>query len=294
MRSITVLAPAKLNLTLDITGIAPNGYHLMDMLMQTVSLYERVTLKKSHDLRLALPGSKVPANPHNTAMKAALAFFEETGLLAGVDITIRKHIPVRAGMAGGSADAAAVLVGLNVLYGAKLPMETLCRIGARIGADVPFSILGGTARVTGIGDVLQPLRVCPPCWFVVCMPEDGVSTPQAFARYDALGTAHHPDTAAAQAGVEAGDLHALCAAMGNALMDSSESVHNAPICDTLRACGALAALMTGSGAAVFGVFETQEQAQTAKAALQPRYPDCWVVHPTARGAHVVAHRGRRK
>ena len=131
MDSVTVLAPAKLNLTLDITGIAPNGYHTLDMLMQTVNLYERVTLRKSPYLRLRLPGSNVPANEHNTAIKAALAFFDATGLLAGVDITVRKAVPVRAGMAGGSADAAAVLVGLNALYGAGMTVPELCEIGLK-------------------------------------------------------------------------------------------------------------------------------------------------------------------
>ena len=118
MKQVTVLAPAKLNLTLDVTGILPGGYHALDMIMQAITLYERVTLHKSRDLRLRLPGSRVPPNEKNTAYKAALAFFHYTGLLAGVEMEVRKVTPVRAGMAGGSADAAAVLVGLNALYDA--------------------------------------------------------------------------------------------------------------------------------------------------------------------------------
>ena len=125
MRSVTVLAPAKLNLTLDVTGTRPDGYHTLDMIMQAVSLRERVTLRRSRGLSLSLPGSRVPANEHNTAYKAALAFFHGTGLLAGAAITVEKHVPVRAGMAGGSADAAGVLVGLNELYGAHLSMSEL-------------------------------------------------------------------------------------------------------------------------------------------------------------------------
>ncbi|MEG1069333.1 MAG: 4-(cytidine 5'-diphospho)-2-C-methyl-D-erythritol kinase, partial [Ruthenibacterium sp.] len=219
--TVTVLSPAKLNLTLAVTGFAENGYHTLDMLMQAVSLYETVVLKKSRTLRLSLPGSTVPANPHNTAIKAALAFFDETGLLAGVDITVYKKVPVRAGMAGGSADAAAVLVGLNALYGAKLSLQTLCKLGASIGADVPFSILGGTARVTGIGDIITPLPPCPRCFFTICMPTGGVSTPQAYAQYDALGTDVVVDTAAAAQAIVQGDLPALCAQMKNALTFSS-------------------------------------------------------------------------
>ena len=133
---VVVLAPAKLNLSLDVAGLLPNGYHDLDMVMQTIDLYERITLRRSADLTLRLPGSFVPPNDKNTAYKAAVAFFHYTGLLAGVDITIQKHVPVRAGMAGGSADAAGVLVGLNELYNAQLSMSELCAIGAGIGADV--------------------------------------------------------------------------------------------------------------------------------------------------------------
>lgn len=287
MRSVTVLAPAKLNLTLDVTGVRPDGYHTLDMIMQAVSLYERVTVRKSEALSLALPGSRVPANEHNTAYKAALAFFDETGLLAGADITVEKHVPVRAGMAGGSADAAAVLAGLNELYGARLSRAQLCAVGARVGADVPFCIAGGTARVTGIGDVLEPLRPCPPCWFTVCMPAEGVSTPQAYARYDALGTALHPDSAAAAGAIARGDLAGLCAQMGNALEQAAASPDTAPLCRALRAHGALAALMTGSGAAVFGVFDSEGAARAAHGALARQCSRCWVLRPEAAGARVV-------
>ena len=287
MNRVTVLAPGKLNLTLDVTGFAENGYHTLDMIMQSVSLAERVVVRKSGDLRLRLPGSFVPANESNTAYKAALVFFRETGLLAGADITVKKAVPVRAGMAGGSADAAAVLVGLNELYGARLSQKELCELGMMVGADVPFCIVGGTARVTGVGDVLEPLPPCPPCFFTVCMPKGGISTPQAYARYDALGTDVRPDGEAAVAAVRAGDLDALCAQMVNALEFSSGSAANRPIEEILRASGAKAALMTGSGAAVFGVFAERGAAETARAKLLERYPKAWVVRPVPRGAHVV-------
>ena len=131
LNCVTVLAPAKLNLALDVVGLLPNGYHNLDMTMQAITLYERVVLRRSQNLSLTLPGSPVAANDSNTAIKAALAFFHYTGLLAGVEFTIYKNVPVRAGMAGGSADAAGVLVGLNVLYGAKLSMSELCALGAK-------------------------------------------------------------------------------------------------------------------------------------------------------------------
>ena len=136
-RSVTVLAPAKLNLSLDVVGTLPNGYHDLDMVMQTIDLYEKITLRRSNDLSLTLPGSFVPVNDKNTAVKAALAFFDYTGLLAGVDMTIYKRVPVRAGMAGGSADAAGVLVGLNELWCAPVHERTVChRCGHRRGRAV--------------------------------------------------------------------------------------------------------------------------------------------------------------
>ena len=181
---VTVLAPAKLNLALDVVGILPGGYHALDMTMQAISLYERVVIRRSPYLDLALPGSKVKPGPGNTAIKAALAFFHYTGLLAGADITIYKSVPVRAGMAGGSADAAAVLVGLNELYGARLSMSELCALGVGIGADVPFALMGGTCRVQGLGDLIKALPPLPECWFTVVMPGYGISTPEAFAAYD--------------------------------------------------------------------------------------------------------------
>lgn len=289
MHSVTVSAPAKLNLTLAVTGVREDGYHTLDMVMQSVSLFERVTLKKSQGFWLTLPGSPVPANEANTACKAAELFFRETGLLAGVKITVQKRVPVRAGMAGGSADAAAVLVGLNELYGARLSVRELCALGARVGADVPFCILGGTARVTGIGDELRRLPDCPPCWFTVCMPAAGVSTPRAFARYDAQGTDVQPDSGAAEEALRQGDLAALCGEMKNALELSSESTQTRPLCEALRAQGALAALMTGSGAAVFGVFRAERAARAAMEQLRGQCPACWVLRPIRNGARIVAH-----
>lgn len=290
MHSVVVSAPAKLNLTLDITGRRPDGYHTLDMIMQSVSLFERVTVKKSGGLWLAMPGTQIPLNETNTVYQAAELFFHETGLLSGASITVEKRVPVRAGMAGGSADAAAVLVGLNELYGARLSARDLCALGARVGADVPFCILGGTARVTGIGDELRPLPHCPCCWFTVCMPEVGISTPQAYARYDELGTDIRPDCAAAEKALRRGDLPALCAQMKNALEFSSESPDTKSICAILRAHNALAALMTGSGAAVFGVFPTERAARTARLALTAHYPAAWVLRPIQNGARVIARR----
>ena len=289
-RSVTVLAPAKLNLSLDVVGTLPNGYHDLDMVMQTIDLYEKIILKTSRDLRLSLPGSFVPANDKNTAVKAALAFFDYTGLLAGVDINVYKRVPVRAGMAGGSADAAGVLVGLNELYGAKLSMSELCAIGAGIGADVPFALLGGTCRVRGVGDLMKALPPCPDCRFVVVMPSVGVSTPEAFARYDTMGSPVHPDCEAQEQAIRKNDLAAVCAAAGNALEHCSGAVETPAICEILRANGAITDQMTGSGAAVFGIFADESQARAAAAVLRKGYKQVYVCRPTTGGPHVTAVR----
>ena len=288
LNCVTVLAPAKLNLALDVVGLLPGGYHDLDMTMQAITLYERVVLRRSPYLNLRLPGSLVAPNNKNTAIKAALAFFDYTGLLAGVDITIYKSTPVRAGMAGGSADAAAVLVGMNELYGARLSMSELCALGAKIGADVPFALMGGTCRVQGVGDFLKALPPVPECWFTVVMPDYGVSTPEAFAAYDRVGSSRHPDCEAQEAAIRAEDLAAVCAAAGNALEECSGAKDNEAIKAALCEHGALTALMTGSGAAVFGIFADEAEARTAAAALKTRWPQVYVAQPDKGGARVTA------
>lgn len=285
-KTVTVLAPAKLNLSLDVVGLLPNGYHNLDMVMQAITLHERLVLRRSRSLVVRMPGSFVPVNNKNTAVKAALAFFHYTGLLAGVDITIHKTVPVRAGMAGGSADAAGVLVGMNALYGANLSMSELCALGAGIGADVPFALLGGTCRVQGVGDLMKALPPCPDCWFVVVMPSIGISTPEAFARYDRLGSPVHPDCARQEQAIRAGDLAGVCAAAANALEHCSGAVETPAICTLLNQNGALTSMMTGSGAAVFGVFDDQAKAQAAAAALQTQYKQVYLAKPDRGGARV--------
>ena len=287
LQSVHLLAPAKLNLSLDVVGILPGGYHALDMVMQAVSLYEQVTLRRSMDLVVRIPGSRIPTGPKNTAYKAALAFFYYTGLLAGADITIRKSVPVRAGMGGGSADAAAVLVGLNALYGAHLSMTELCALGASVGADVPFALMGGTCRVQGLGDLIKALPPCPDCWFTVVMPGYGISTPAAFAAYDQIGSPTHPDCAAQETAIRSGDLEGLCSAAGNALEVCAGGADTAALKEALTAHGARAALMTGSGAAVFGIFETEDAARQAAAALEAAGRQIYTLRPDRGGARVV-------
>ena len=180
-----------------------------------------------------------------------------------------------------------LLVGLNALYGAKLSMSELCALGAGIGADVPFALMGGTCRVQGVGDLLKALPPVPDCWFTVVMPDYGVSTPEAFAAYDTVGSSTHPDCEAQEKAIRAGDLDAVCAAAGNALEECSGAKDNEAIKSLLRAHGAVTALMTGSGAAVFGVFRDEAAARAAAAAAKRQWPQVYVAKPDRGGARVI-------
>ena len=261
LNCVTVLAPAKLNLALDVVGLLPSGYHDLDMTMQAITLYERVVLRRSPYLNLRLPGSLVAPNNKNTAIKAALAFFDYTGLLAGVDITIYKNTPVRAGMAGGSADAAGTLVALNRLHGSPLTTDALCAIGEKVGADVPFCLRGGTMLATGIGTTLSPLPPLPDCFFVIAKPAFGISTAAAYAAVD--NAPFLPATDTMQKALQTGDLAAVGAAMENRFAQVLCLADVDRLCDALRKAGALGACMTGSGSAVIGLFETKTAALAA-------------------------------
>lgn len=287
LTKVLVRAPAKLNLALDVLGVTGDGYHTLDMIMQAIDLYERVEVVRSTGYSLRLPGSRISANDKNTATKAAAAFFRETGLLAGADITLHKAVPIRAGMAGGSADAAGVLVGLNALYGARLSLAELCKIGLKAGADVPFVLMGGTARVGGIGEALAPLPPLPECWFAIAMPAGGMSTPVAFSRYDEVGAGIRPDLPGCERAIRQGSLAALAAHMGNALEKAGGGELTAKIRRVLDSHGALASSMTGSGAAVFGLFTEEAPARLVLDELAPMVEQVFLTRPVATGAEII-------
>ena len=230
---MTVLAPAKLNLALDVVGLLPNGYHALDMTMQAITLYERVVLRRS-DTGLSLQPAGQPGGRPTTATppsRRRMAFFRYTGPAGGGG---HHHLQKRA-RCGPVWRAAAptpprVLVGLNALYGAKALHERAAALWAPgIGADVPFALMGGTCRVQGVGDMLKALPPVPDCWFTVVMPDYGVSTPEAFAAYDTVGSSTHPDCEAQEKAVRAGDLAGVCAAAGNALEECSGARDNEAI-----------------------------------------------------------------
>ncbi|MBQ7283945.1 MAG: 4-(cytidine 5'-diphospho)-2-C-methyl-D-erythritol kinase [Oscillospiraceae bacterium] len=268
MEQVKVIAPAKLNLSLDITGVDKKGYHLLDMIMTTVSVFEYVTLTKQDDITLSSNAKFIPTDSKNTAVKAAMKFFEYTGVKGGVHIHIKKTVPIKAGMAGGSADAAGVIVGLNYMYGTKLTTEQMCEIGLMCGSDIPFMIHGGTKRIQGTGDIILPAPQMPEYFLVICMPADGVSTPQAYANYDAMGIKTVVETDKLIAAIEEKNIDDIAKYMANDLETAAGSDDTEPIKETLVDLGAKGSVMTGSGAAVYGIFDKEETAKAAVYALK--------------------------
>ena len=267
-------ARAKINWTLDIVGQRADGYHLMDMLMQPVTLADDITLAPAEEITLTTGGTPLlPADEKHLAYRAAMALKKHTGYPGGAAIHVEKHIPVGAGMGGGSADAAGVLVGLNRLWGLNLPQSELEAIGLTLGADVPFCIRGGLTRTTGIGENMEDLP-CGRNWpLVVIQPCEGLSTKEIFTAYHEDVVDARPDNAAAALALANGDAAALSAAMANVMQPVSEArrpgIHEAIV--ALKEQGAFVAQMTGSGSAVFGAFADEASAANAYEALRIRW-----------------------
>ena len=279
MKTIRVLAPAKLNLTLDVLGLRPDGYHELDMLMQAVSLCDTVEIAAGTGAarRLISEGPageslpEIPADERNLAWRAADAFFEATGLPdPGLTVRIVKRIPAQAGLAGGSADAAAVLRGLNALCGEPLRPKALSELGAKCGSDVPFCIRGGTARVRGRGEQVRPVQLDPIQHYVIVKPPFGISTPALFRASDEHEPERRPDADALLRRLRRNDLQGAGPLLCNALESVAVQLHPelARIKDSLLAHGACGAQMTGSGSAVFGLFPGSREAKRACEALR--------------------------
>ena len=257
-------AYAKLNLSLDVLDRRSDGYHEMRMVMQTVTLSDALRLETGTGRPLSMRSSLgfLPADERNLAAAAALRLCAETGAdCGGLSIELDKSIPVCAGLAGGSADAAAVLRGLNRLLGLGLPPERLEAIGARVGSDVPYCVRGGTALAEGRGEVLTTLPALPDCHVVLCKPAFSVPTPELFARLDGCRIRRRPDTAGLLAALAAGDLAGVARRMYNVFEDVLPERRGAEvqrIKNALVQQGALGASMSGTGSTVFGLFDREE------------------------------------
>lgn len=288
--TVTVRTPAKINLILDILGKRTDGYHFMKTIMQSVSIYDKITVDINSTGRITAfcNAEGVPCDEKNTVVKAAKEFFSFNNIeTTGLEIIIDKTIPVQAGLAGGSSDAAGVLVALNELYQTGLSNEQLCDIGEKIGADVPFCIIGGTALAEGIGELLTPLPELSDCYIVIAKGEKGISTVEAFEKYDKLSVLNHPDSDGMIAAIAAGNLKetaALCINVFESLADIQD------ICDikkTMLEYGALCSIMTGSGSAVFGIFEKKKYANACADELDKYYSFSKVCTPVKSGAEIV-------
>ena len=286
-----VEAFAKINWSLDITGVREDGYHLMDMLMQPVSLSDEIRLSPAPVLSLSTDGfPRVRADRSNLAYRAAEALKQQTGYKGGAAIHVFKRIPVGAGLGGGSADAAGVLRGLNTLWGLRLTDAELEEIGLSLGADVPFCLRGGLTRTRGIGETLENLSVHANYRLVIVQPCRGLSTGEVFKAWTPESSEAHPDTDSAAAALEKGDLTLLCRSIGNVLQ--SVSVQFRPeigsAITVLRQAGALCALMTGSGSAVFGVFQSAREAQLAFSICMKRWRSVFLCHTQSDSIRIQA------
>ena len=277
--SMIINAYAKINWSLDTVGVREDGYHLLDMIMQTVSLHDTLTMEIAPALTLRTEGPvPVLSGPDNLALRAAQALREYANIGTGADIRLHKRIPIGAGLGGGSSDAAAVLRGLNRLWKLGLPDSTLAQISLPLGADIPYCLHGGLCRVQGIGEKIYPLKSGRVWQLVIIQPCRGLSTRQVFGALGEAEPSRHPDIPGAARALEEGSLSALAASMGNTLQEVSIQLRPQirQALTALKEHGARAALMTGSGSAVFGVFSDERSARTAGDSLSKKYPVCHV------------------
>lgn len=264
---LTLSANAKINLTLDILGTREDGYHEVAMIMQEISLHDTLSMGKINQgisLTIAIEGQKgtLPADESNLCWKAAALVQKEYNLQEGVEIHLTKRIPMAAGLAGGSADAAAVLKGMNHLFRVGMTEARLCELGARLGSDIPFCIMGGTMLATGRGAVLTRLPSFPRLSVVLAKPPVGVSTAWAYKTYDAGYDGPHPDNEAMLEAIHGGDAHKAAGLLCNVLEGVTETEHPV-IADYKRLMmehGAMASMMSGSGPTVFGLVREKQQA----------------------------------
>ena len=261
---ITIQANAKINLTLDILGMRQDGYHEVAMVMQSVGLFDTVSLEKtSRGIELTLDEPGLEADGRNLAWKAAQLMLDTSGLKGGVRISLEKRIPIAAGLAGGSADAAAVLRGMDELFELHLSEQELCHLGQSIGSDVPFCILGGTMLATGRGEVLKRLPDLPECYVVLAKPPISVSTAWAYKNYDESGAEFHPDNEKIQQEIAAENLKGVSGLLCNVLESVTIKKYKeiSLYKKLMLESGALASMMSGSGPTVFALADSGERAR---------------------------------
>lgn len=257
-------AYAKINLGLDVIRRRADGYHEVRMIMQQIGIYDELSVVKSSTpgIRINTNLSDLPTDKDNLVYKSAKLMFDEFGIEDGIDITLTKNIPVAAGLAGGSTDAAATFIAINELWGLGLDTDELMKRGVKIGADVPYCILGGTAISEGIGEVLTPISSCPDCHVVIAKPPVGVSTKYVYQNLK-IDEISHPNIDAIIDGINNGSLKNISDNLGNVLESVTIPLHPVinDIKDMMNGCGAVGSLMSGSGPTVFGLFDNEAKAK---------------------------------
>ena len=269
IRHLELKAYGKINLGLDVVRRREDGYHEVRMIMQTIHLFDRLEIMRNQSGRITMSTNLafLPTNENNLVYKAAALLKEEFDIGDGIDVKLHKHIPVAAGMAGGSSDAAAVLFGVNKMFGLGLSKQELMERGVRLGADVPYCIMRGTALSEGIGEILTPLPPMPQCRVLIAKPAVSVSTKHVYESLNlpSLGAEAHPDIDAMRAAIEKKDLSGVVSQLGNVL--ETVTIPENPVIQTLKdkmmEMGADGSLMSGSGPTVFGLFTNQTAAQAA-------------------------------
>ena len=277
---LTLHAPAKVNLTLIVGARRDDGYHDVSTVMQTVGLYDTLTLTDGSGLTMSCTDPALPTDGSNLVLRAAALFCRELHLpVPDLHLHLQKRIPSQAGLGGGSSDAAAVLRVMRTLYAPEVSDAELERMAAALGSDVPFFIRGGTALATGRGERLTPLPRLADGWFVVVKPPEGFSTPAMYRRLDELPP-QPPQSDGMTAALGAGELRAVAAALCNSF-ERAVSPDSAVwvIREALRAQGALAAMLSGSGSAVFGLFDREDAARAAAEVLRARWPLTFAAQP---------------
>ena len=261
-----IKAYAKINLGLDVVGKLPNGYHEVRMVMQTVGICDILTLEKTESgITFTTDSKELPADENNLVYKAAKLMMEKYNIQEGVRIHLQKNIPISAGMAGGSTDAAAAMKGISRLFGLEASMEELFDLGVSIGADVPYCVMGGTALAEGIGEKLTPLEMAPECYVLVAKPDINVSTKFVYEHLDMTTIKQHPDIDGMVEAVNKGSLQGILDRMENVLETVTISTYPiiGDIKRRMKELGAVNSLMSGSGPTVFGIFLEERAAQSA-------------------------------
>jgi len=255
-----VKAPAKINLTLDVLYKRPDNYHEVEMIMTTVDLADRIGLEERKDslIKISSSNSIVPDDERNLAYQAAKLLKDTYGIQKGVTITIDKEIPVAAGLAGGSSDAAATLRGLNQLWNLNLSLDTLAELGAKIGSDVSFCVYGGTALATGRGEKIQHIPAPPTCWVVLAKPKIGVSTAAVYGGLN-IDEVEHPNTKQMIKAIEESNYELMCKSLGNVLETVTFKLHPEVVMikEQMKKFGVDGVLMSGSGPTVFGLIDSE-------------------------------------